>query len=302
MTKVARSSFVFRQAHMPKLQTRSILVVGLLLAGLGLLGLSQTGMLEPVQSALLAPLATLQQWVARATGGASALGQPQPDLDTLRQRNAELEAQVTQLQSDVVRLRENEAQLNLLAGLLNYARTQPDNRYLAANVIGRDPSPFVHYVILDRGSNAGVQKDMPVVTGQGLVGRIVQVTSAASKVQLIVDSTSAVNARLQASRDEGVVVGQPAGGLEMQFISQQASVQPGDLVITSGLGGKYPAGVVLGTVSVVEKQAYEVVQRAELTSAVDFNRLEIVLIIVNFQPIDFGPFLQPTPTPAVPAP
>ncbi len=284
---------------MTQLQQRTIVVVLLVLVAFGLLTLDQSGALQPVKNLVLAPLTALQRSLAAVTGGNPP---PSGDVQALQQRNAELEQQVTTLQGEVVRLRENEAQLNLLAGLLSWARTQPDNTYLAANVIGRDPSPFVSYVILDRGSDDGVARDMPVVTENGLVGRVVEVTASACKVQLVIDASSAVNARLQKSRDEGVVIGQIAGGLQMQFLSQQAQVQPGDLVVTSGLGGNYPAGIVLGSVSAIEKQDYEVLQQADLTTAVDFNRLEIVLIIVNFKPVDLGAFFQPTATPAGPAP
>ena len=95
------------------------------------------------------------------------------------------------------------------------------------------------------------------------------------------------------------MVGQLAGGLQMQFISQQAQMEPGDVVVTSGLGGIYPAAIVIGTVSAIEKQDYEVLQSADLATTVDFNRLEIVLIIVNFKPVDLSTFFEPTPTPAV---
>jgi len=285
---------------MTKLQARSILVVALLAASLGLVGLNQSGLLAPVKNVLSFPLIALQKWTSQTWNGAASLFHPAPDAEAVRQQNAELEAQVTELQAKLVKLDEDEANLKILSGLLNYARSQPENRYLAANVIGRDPSPFLSYILLDHGSDAGVTKDMVVVTDSGLVGRVVEVTSTACKVLLIIDSSSAVNARLQKSREEGIVVGQLAGGLQMQYLSQQAAVEPGDLVLTSGLGGTYPADVVLGTVNAVHKLDYEVLQNADLTPGVDFKRLEIVLIITNFKPVDFSPFFQAAPTPLAP--
>ena len=287
---------------MTKLQTRALLVAALLVASLGLVGLNQSGVLQPVKSALVAPLTALQRGLARAWGGAAGLFQRDPDAEALRQRNAELEQQVAQLKAQVVQLQENQADFKIVSGLLNYARSQPDNRYLAASVIGRDTSPFLGYLILDQGSDAGVTRGMPVITDQGLVGHIVEVTSSISKVQLIADSTSAVNAFLQKSRERGVVTGQLAGGLELRYISQQVVVEPGELVLTSGLGGSYPRDIVIGTVTAVQKLNYEVLQKADVTPAVDFNRLEIVLIITSFTPVDFSPLLQATPAPAPPAP
>jgi rod shape-determining protein MreC len=287
---------------MTKFQTRSILVVVLALASLGLLGLNQTGLLDPVKDVLLIPLTALQRGLAQAWGNVSGVFEPRPDVAALQQQNAELEAEVNRLRAQITELEEDRAALNTLSGLLNYARTQPDNQYLAANVIGLDPSPFVKFIILDRGSNAGVISGLPVVNEQGLVGKVVEVTGDSSKVQLIVDASSAVNAYLQNSRERGVVVGQLAGGLEMQDISQQVEVQPGEKVLTSGLGGLYPPGLVIGAVSAVEKLNYEVLQRADITPAVDFSRLEIVLIILNFKRRDFDPFFQATPTPPAAAP
>jgi rod shape-determining protein MreC len=287
---------------MSKLQTRSILVVVFVLASLGLLGLNQSGSLGPVKGALLLPLTALQNWVAQTWNGAEALFQRTPDAEALRQRNAELEAENARLKAQAAAAAEDRATLNTLSRLLDYARTQPENTYLAANVIGLDPSPFLNYVILDRGSDAGVTSGMPVVTDQGLVGRIVEVTATSAKVQLVVDGASAVNALLQTSRERGVVVGQLAGGLEMQNITQQAKIEPGEVVLTSGLGGRFPPGIIIGTVNATQKLNYEVLQKADITPAVDFNRLEIVLIIANFTPRDFSPFFQATPTAPAPAP
>jgi rod shape-determining protein MreC len=282
---------------MAKYQARLVLVGGLVLVCLALLGLNATGALGPVKNLLLTPLSIMQRGVASAWGGVSGLLHPAPTDSALTQRNAQLEAQVAALQGQVTQLQENQADFKILSDLLKFARERPENQYLAANIIGRDPSPYLSYVILDRGSDQGIRMDMPVVAATGLVGRVVEVTSVACKVLPIVDATSSVNARLLTSREEGVVVGQLAGGLQMQYLSQSVNVDVGEPVVTSGLGGHFPADIMIGTVNAVQKQDYEVLQRADLTPAVDFTRLDIVLIITNFKPIDFSPFLQATPTP-----
>jgi rod shape-determining protein MreC len=277
---------------MTRLQSRTLVVVGLLAATLALLVLNQSGRLSGIKSLLLVPLTAIQRGVAGTAAGLGGLFQPGADVAALQQRIAELEARLVELEAQNVELRENEADLQLLAGLLDYERSRPDNRYAAANVIGRDPSPFLGYILIDLGSDTGLRRDMPVVTQQGLVGTIVELNCCAAKVRLITDPDSAVNARLQTTRDEGVAVGRFGGALELEYLSQQAEVAPGDLVLTSGLGGTFPEGLVIGTVSAVQRQDYEVLQKASLTPAVDFNRLEIVLIITNFQPVDLG-VLQP---------
>jgi rod shape-determining protein MreC len=282
---------------MTKLQSRSVLVGILLLLSVGLLALNQTGALTPVKNALLVPLTGMQRGVSQIWRNISGVFQRGPDDATLRQQVADLESENAQLKTRLTQLEENQANLTAVSRLVDYASNRKDEKYLAAHVIGFDASPYLGYIFLDRGSNDGVESDMPVVTEAGLVGHVVEVTSAACKVLLITDPNSPVNARLQRSRDVGVVVGQLTSGLEMQYLAQNADVQPGDGVITSGLGGKYPAGLTIGAVTVVQRQDYEVQQKAAIASPVDFRNLEIVLILINFKPVDFSPFGQSTPAP-----
>jgi rod shape-determining protein MreC len=280
---------------MTRLQTRSVIVVVLLLASALLIALNQTGQLAFVKGALAVPLTAIQRGVSAVTNSVVGVFQNDAQADALRTENAVLRAQVAELQNRIVGYQEDEADLRILSSLLDYARTAPEHEYVAANVIGRDTSPFLSYIFLDIGSDGGVRRDMPVVTNQGLVGLVVELNCCAAKVRLITDPSSAVNARLQTSRDEGVVVGRQGGGLELQYLSQQAELNPGDVVLTSGLSGRVPAGIVLGTISAVQRLDYEVLQKAIVTPGVDFNRLEIVLVITNFQPVNLGPLGEPAP-------
>ncbi|MCC7358100.1 MAG: rod shape-determining protein MreC [Anaerolineales bacterium] len=280
---------------MSRLQTRTIVVAALLAVSVGLLALNQMGRLEGVKAVLRIPLTALQRSVTGITAGVGGLFGPSGDAAALQARIEALEAENVQLRAENSQLKEDTADLQLLTALLDFERTIPDNRYAAANVIGRDSSPFLGYIMIDLGSDAGLAREMPVVTQQGLVGTIVQTTCCAAVVRLVTDAESAVNARLQTSRDEGIAVGNFSGGLELQFLAQQATVTLGDTVLTSGLGGTYPEGLVLGTVSAVQRQDYEVLQKAILTPAVDFTRLEIVLVIIDFQPVDLSPLILETP-------
>ena len=282
---------------MSKLQARSLLAIVLVVVCLALLVLGSTGALTPAKNVLYAPLAVIQRGLARAWDAVAGQFQPHPDETALLKRNAELESQNAALQAQVTELQENQADYRVLSELLKFELARPDNQYLTANIIGRDPSPYLTYLILDRGSDQGIRRDMPVVTERGLVGRVVEVTSVACKVLPILDAASVVNARLLKSREEGVVIGQLAGGLEMQYLAQNVNIDLGETVVTSGLGGRYPADIIIGTVNAVQKQDYQVQQKADLTPAVDFSHLEIVLIITNFKPVDFTPFSQGTPTP-----
>lgn len=286
---------------MSRFQTRTALAIGLVILSIALLIFGTTPAFEPIRTSVLWPLSTIQQNVAAVWRGLVTPFIPVPPDAQLRERNAQLEAENEKLRAEIVTLRENENQLRILTGLIDFAQSQPENDYLTANLIGRDPSPLLTYLIFDRGSDDGIQRGMPVVTGAGLVGRVVEVTNRLCKVQPITDPASAVAARLQTSRQNGIVTGQVGGSLAMEFITQRVDLQPGEVVLTSGLGGVYPPGIVIGTVSAVQQLNYEVQQRADLTPSADFTRIEAVLIITNFRPADFTPFFQTTPTPIAPA-
>ncbi len=278
---------------------QQLIIIGLLLAlSVIVIVVSPVPAFQPVRDVLAYPLAFFQRPVATIWERVLSVIAEDPEANSLRERNAALEAEVARLNGEVVRLQENEADLRILSSLVNYAQTQPNNQYLAANVIGRDSNALLGFIILDRGTDDGVRRGMPVVTGDGLVGTVVEVTRNACKVRPITDPASRIATRLQLSREAGVVEGGIGGTLQLNFVSQQAQVSEGELVLTSGLGGDYPADIVVGSVTNVQQLNFEVLQSATLIPAVDFGQLEIVLIITDFDPIDLAPFFsQPTPTP-----
>jgi rod shape-determining protein MreC len=270
-------------------------VIFLLLAA-GLVALALGGFLTPVSRALLNPLIVAQTWLTTRYEAIQDFITAPQDIARLRQRNAELEAQVSQLQAQIVELQSQLAETNVLSALVDFARANPGNRYQAAAVIARDPSPFLHYVIINRGSDEGLRRGMPVVTAQGLIGRVSAVTAGAARVQLITDPASVVNVRIEPSAAAAVLNGALTGDLSLEMIPQNAEVQQGDLVVTSGLGGGFPANIIVGQISGIRSSAQDVFQRAAVQSVVDFNQLEIVLVISNFRPADIDP-LQATPAP-----
>lgn len=216
------------------------------------------------------------------------------DITTLRQQNSELQNDVAELQAQVIQLQQQVGETQVLAALVDFSRARPENTYRAAAVIGRDPSPFLHYVIINRGSNDGILRGMPVVTDQGLVGRVDAVIADAARVQLITDPASSVNVRLQNADEEGSLVGSVTGDVILRLIPQDAVVETGDLVLTSGLGGGYPSDLIVGQVVNVRSRDFDLFQQATVQPVVDFNRLQIVLVIVNFKPVDISPLL-PSP-------
>jgi rod shape-determining protein MreC len=267
----------------------------IILLSLGIVGLALGGYLTPLSRILLNPIVSAQTWLAKRYQAVQSLITQPEDITTLRQQNSELEAENSRLQVQIVDLQQQVTESQLLSTLVDYERRHVENQYIAASVIARDVSPFMHYVIIDRGSDDGLRKGMPVITQQGLVGSIAAVTAGAARVQLINDPGSSINVVLQQSGEEAVLNGQITGEIELDMIRQNASIQPGDLVMTSGLGGNYPANIFVGQVITVRNEASALFQTASVQPAVDFSQLEIVLIITNFRPVDIFP-LVPTPS------
>ena len=273
-------------------QSMQLLVI--LLVALGLVGLALSGYLTPITRVVIDPVVSAQGWLSKRFQAIQSIITQPEDVNTLRQNNFELEAENSQLQVQIIELQQQVAEAELLSTLVDYERRHVENQYIASAVIARDISPFMHYVIIDRGSDDGLRKGMPVITQQGLVGTITAVTSGAARVELINDPGSSINVILQQSGVEGVVNGQITGEIELDMVSKNATIQPGELVLTSGLGGKYPANLIIGQVVTIRSEAYSLFQSASIQPAVDFSQLEIVLAITNFQPEDI-PTLIPTP-------
>ena len=276
---------------MKRLQKRPLLFVLLSLTIVGLV-LHETGNTQAVENLILRPVTPVQNHLSGLARDFGDLVQTFRDLRELRRRNEELQSLADSLMIENVHLKELESENENLRQLLQFTEANPTYSYRAAeavgHVIGQDPSNLLRYIIIDMGTSAGVTQGMPVVTDRGLVGRIVEVSSRSSKVLLITDVSSSVNAIIQSSRATGIVAGKADGGLVMKYIPQTVTVNVGDIILTSGLGATFPKRLVIGQVTAVHKRDIELFQQAEIKPTVDFDQLEIVLIITNFEPIEMA--------------
>jgi len=277
---------------MKQLQNSPLMFVLLLsLTIVGLL-LHETGNSQAVENLILRPMTPVQDHLSELANDFGDLLQTFRDLQELRHRNEELQSLADSLMVENVRLKELEVENETLRQLLQFTQANPTYSYRAAEVVGRvigyDPNNLLRYIIIDVGTDDGMAKGMPVVTERGLVGRIVEVSPRASKVLLITDVSSSVNAIIQSSRATGIVEGKIDGGLVMKYIPQTVTINVGDLVLTSGLGATFPKRLMIGQVTAVHKRDIEMFQQAEVKPTVDFERLEIVLVITNFEPTEMG--------------
>jgi len=257
----------------------------------GVLFLALSGYLTPIFNLTLNPLISFQSWLSvRYLSMRDYLTAPR-DITQLREQNALLESQVTQLQTQLIEMEERLAEAQVCFALLDFGRTNPQYEYIAATVIGREISPFLQYIIIDRGSEHGVRHGMPVVTQQGLVGRVDAVIANASRIKLITDSTSVVNVFLQSAETEAQLQGSLTGDISLDMIPLEAMVEPGDVVLTSGLGGNYPPNIFIGQVLSVQQRENALFQTASVQPIVDFMSINAVLVVVNFEAIDISPLI-----------
>jgi len=274
----------------------------LVITGLLLLVFNEAGYLTSVESMFHYALDPLQRLFSSSIETAGGMFQTVRDVRELRTRVEELQNQVDALTVENVRLREYEAEVQQLRAMLNFVSEYPIiapvgadvvsreacDTFPCGEVIGTEPNPYLRYVTINVGTQQGVKIGDPVVSGgAALVGRVTEVGPRTAKVQLINDADSAVAALIQSTRVTGLVVGQPDGTLRMEYIPQsdEVAVSVGDIVLTSGLGGIIPKGLVIGQVTDVQEAASELFQLVVVRPAVDFTRLELVLVITGFKQV-----------------
>ena len=260
----------------------------IILVVVGILALAVSGYLTPVFSFSVSPLISAQSWLSQRYLAFSDFFNSPRDMATLRAENAQLKNEAALLQSEIVALQENLAQSEILYTLLDFARTNPEHEYVAATVIGREITPFLQYIIIDKGSNDGLRHGMPVVTQQGLVGRIDALISDASRIQLITDANSTVNVKLQTAGVEGLVRGSVTGEITLDMVPVETEVQVGDILMTSGLGGTYPANIFVGQILTMQSKLNVLFQTGSIQPVVDFSNLSAVLVITNFDSVDIS--------------
>lgn len=199
-------------------------------------------------------------------------------LQGVREENQQLRKEIEWLRGQHSQLRESVAATERLTALLQF-KEQALPAMVAAQVIGRDATNRYRAIILNKGESDGIKPDMGVVTPAGVVGRVVKTTGASSVVLLVTDPSNAIAGLIQRTRDEGVVEGTQEGLAQMKYIPLLSTLRDGDRVVTSGLVGDFPRGLVIGTITRIDKQEGALFQSAELMPEVDIGRVEEVLVI-----------------------
>jgi rod shape-determining protein MreC len=235
---------------------------------------------DPLGAIFLEILEPLQSVTATGIGGVGGLWQGYVSLVGVSRENRELRARLQELEAEHQRLLEIELENVRLERLLDFRVTLPSNA-ITARVVGKDASGWFETFILDRGENDGVTAGMAVVCADGVVGRIASTSPNASRVLLVSDHNSGVDALVQRSRARGILEGNLSGAATLKYVKPAESLEVGDVVVTSGLDGIFPKGLRLGRVVEVTRRESGLFQLADVAPFVDFSKLEEVLILTS---------------------
>jgi rod shape-determining protein MreC len=206
------------------------------------------------------------------------------DLVGVREENMRLEQRVAQLETQQRRMAELETENRHLADLLEL-RDALGTSAIAANVIGSDATGLSRTLMLSAGERQGLQRGMAVISTNGVVGKIIAASRDAARVLLISDHNSALDAIDQRSRARGIIAGVIEGGLAMKYVDRSEDVKPGDIIVTSGMDGIFPRGLLVGTAARVSREGPGLFLNVEVKSAVNFRDLEQVMILTTRAPV-----------------
>ena len=261
---------------------RDPLLVCLILAhALGMFLGSSRRVREPnlVDRIALAVTAPVQSAAVAAIDGTVSAWQRYVSLRSVRRDNAQLQAENEKLRADVVGLAEARAENERLRRLVHYDEVNPGPK-VVARVLGINPDPNRLTVRIDHGEGDGVRRGQAVVTADGVVGQVLRATASAADVLVVFDPNSRLGGRVQRTRARvGVAGAGDEQALKLEYLLRTEDLEEGDLVLTSGTDGVYPPGLVVGRVTGVQKQTSGMFLNAGILPAVNFTKLEEVVVL-----------------------
>ncbi len=263
-------------------QLKSFVLFGFLLTSILILVIAMVGRRDfgSTQKLILELLGPLQKVGTQLRGYGDGLQLKYQLLFKVHEENRLLREELQRYQEVNRQYREAVATNERLRRLLEFKDTL-ETPTLTARIVGKDPSLWFRTLTIDRGSSDGVQKAMPVVTVDGIVGQVINTSPHYAKVLLATDPNSAIDVLSQTTRSQGILKGTGSGAFQMHYVLKSVEIQEGDHVITSGLGGIFPKGLEVGVISKVSQSPRGMFQEIAIEPAVDFSQLEEVLIVLK---------------------
>lgn len=256
-------------------------------ASLLFMAASRFAIFDPLEDAVLTVTGPVESGLRDATNPLADFVNNLTDINRLTDDNRSLREANERLRVENVRLTEAERDLRQLEQLSSVREGSAQDVLVPAHVFLREPGNLRDMVAIDRGTSDGLVEGMVVLTSQGsLIGSITNALEHVAWVTLVTDQTSAVSAMVQSSRVQGVVAGGPDGTLTMEFVEETADVKEGDMIVTSGIGGRYPQGELIGQVVEVESSPQELFKSVRVQPLADLSRLEGLLVLQSFLPLE----------------
>lgn len=240
--------------------------------GLGYFGDAANMVFIPIKKVVTYPKDVMDSWWTYIQG-----------VESVKQENADLQLKVADMESQNRELNEYRARVRELEQILSMRESNAEFTFVGGNVVAGDMGNWFNVFVIDVGKNKGIENDSCVITSQGLVGKTFDCTAVSSKVMSILDSDNAVSARITKTRDLVVVKGessiQKEGLCRVDYIPPDADLEVGDMVETSGLGGIFPKGIIIGKVTLVGEKGDGVSKYANIKPMVNFEKLEEVMVL-----------------------
>lgn len=240
-------------------------------------------LLDPLKGLVDGPLHAVADRFVTAGEGVRGIGERFGNVGELRAENKRLEVENQRLRAAEARVDELERENQQLIDQANFASKFPRNQLLPARVISRDPRSREKFFVINRGADHGIQVGMPAVSPNFLVGVVTEVSPKSAKVRLIIDEGMQLGVQLQTERTHGVLYGrwQQGGRLTVKHIDRDVGVPQGAVIITSGLTGRVPEGLLVGYAINAKKDEQNDAQQFDVVPYVDFDALEAVTIILT---------------------
>ena len=264
------------------MKIRKVVLLGSLVAAcLVLLTLQTRGYGSAAGDIFAVVTAPIQTGLAKASRATFGLWTTYLDWKNVRAENRRLREEVQELRVQSLRVNETDDENRRLRRLLALQEQLPLTT-LSGEIIAREWGGWIRSLTVNRGRGDNVPRLTAVISPNGLIGRVVDVRPGASIVQVLTDPTSTVGAHVLRTRTPGIVEGDPRGTLRFKFMARDgASIQSGDVLVTAGQGGLFPRGIPIGTVRSIDNRGAALFHYAELTPAVDFARVDEVLLVTG---------------------
>jgi rod shape-determining protein MreC len=273
-----RSSFLWRNRVLLTTGTLLILALHMLTAGV-----KPGARVSRPALALLELMAPAQRLLSGLGDSLDGVLHGYTELVGAREENRDLHRQLAALASERAQMAELAAENRRLSELLEL-RDALESPAVAVDVIGGDANAVARTLVIGQGARGGLRRDMAVIAMEGVVGRLIAVAPNASRVLLIDDHNSALDAIDQRSRARGIIAGVIDDGLTMKYVGRSDDVRVGDTLVTSGMDGIFPRGLLVGEVGGVSQEGPGLFLNVEVQSAVDFRQLEQLMVLTRKPP------------------